>query len=62
MTAPDNFLLLRAFCDELARCGMRHAATAPGSRKVKRLLALSVQKKGRLTRSPCRMSRKYRDS
>src|SRR5207237_8686878 len=32
MTATDTYLLLRAFCDEFARCGMEHACTAPGSR------------------------------
>jgi 2-succinyl-5-enolpyruvyl-6-hydroxy-3-cyclohexene-1-carboxylate synthase len=32
MTATDTHLLLRAFCDELARCGMQHACTSPGSR------------------------------
>src|SRR5437764_4723235 len=32
MTATDTYLLLRAFCDELARCGMTHACTSPGSR------------------------------
>src|SRR5436305_1483504 len=32
MTASATYLLLRAFCDELARCGMCHACTSPGSR------------------------------
>ena len=32
MTATDTYLLLRAFCDELARCGVEHACTSPGSR------------------------------
>ena len=31
MTATDTYLLLRAFCDELARCGLEHAGTSPGS-------------------------------
>jgi 2-succinyl-5-enolpyruvyl-6-hydroxy-3-cyclohexene-1-carboxylate synthase len=31
-SAADTHLLLRALCDELGRCGMRHACTAPGSR------------------------------
>ena len=30
MTATDTYLLLRAFCDELARCGMEHACTVAG--------------------------------
>jgi 2-succinyl-5-enolpyruvyl-6-hydroxy-3-cyclohexene-1-carboxylate synthase len=40
MTATDTYLLLRAFCDELARCGMEHACTAPGSRCTPIVLSL----------------------
>jgi 2-succinyl-5-enolpyruvyl-6-hydroxy-3-cyclohexene-1-carboxylate synthase len=40
MTPTDTYLLLRAFCDELARCGMEHACTAPGSRNTPIVLSL----------------------
>jgi 2-succinyl-5-enolpyruvyl-6-hydroxy-3-cyclohexene-1-carboxylate synthase len=41
MTATDTYLLLRAFCDELARCGLEHACTAPGSRCTPIVLSLA---------------------
>ncbi len=41
MTAIDTYLLLRAFCDELARCGLEHAATCPGSRNTPIVLSLA---------------------
>ena len=40
MTATDTYLLLRALSDELARCGVEHACTSPGSRCTPVVLSL----------------------
>lgn len=41
MSATDSHLLLRAFCDELTRCGVTHACTSPGSRSTPIVLSLA---------------------
>ena len=42
MPAPtDTYLLLRALCDELGRCGISGAVTSPGSRSTPLVLSLA---------------------
>src|SRR4030081_403047 len=43
--ATDTYALLAAFVDELTRCGMRAACTAPGSRCAPLVLTLARERR-----------------
>jgi len=49
MTPTDTYLGLRAFADELARCGVQHVCTSPGSRSTPLVLSLAREERLRAT-------------